>query len=225
MSKSKIVRTFVATALAAGLLAACNLALPAPIELDGGVFGLDGMPVTLTHDAAAVSPSVVLVTAFSGTINESFEIDPLDIPAALRRAFRIASVDEAIGLDVTLEVTSGATLPGAITVTAASLTDVVVRRGGKMVFSGDFSTVPVPGGTMTFSQGTCEADACPYTTTATAALVDISLTGDEADKLAKAIFSGGDFTVTASFAVTVEPALSSDTSIEAVLVSLGAVLE
>jgi len=219
----KIARTFVATALAAGLLAACNLALPAPIELDGGVFGLDGMPVTLTHDAAAVSPSLVFVTDFSGTINESFEIDLLDIPAALRNVFRIASVDEAIGLDVTLVATSGAALPDTITVSAASLTNVVVKRGVQTVFSGGFSTVP--GATMTFSKGACVAGACAYTANATAALVDISLTGTEADKLAKAILSGGNFTVAASFAVTVSPALSSDTSLAVVLASLGAVLE
>jgi hypothetical protein len=220
---SKIVRTFVATALAAGLLAACNLALPAPIELDGGVFGLDGVPVTLTHDATDVSPSLVFVTDFSGTINESFVIDLVDIPAALRNVFRIASVDEAIGLDVTLVATSGAVLPEAITVSAASLTNVVVKRGVQTVFTGGFSTVQ--GATMTFSKGPCVAGACTYTANATAALVDISLAGDKADKLAKAILSGGNFTVTASFAVTVAPALSSDTSLAVVLVSLGAVLE
>jgi hypothetical protein len=219
----KIARTFVATALAAGLLAACNLALPAPIELDGGVFGLDGVQVTLTHDAAAVSTSQATATSFSGAINESFEVNLVDIPLALRNVFRVASVDEAIGLDVTLVATSDAVLPDSFTVSAASLSSVIVKKGVQTVFTGDFSTVP--GGTMTFTQGACVASACAYSSSATVALVDISLTGTAADKLAKAILSSGQFTVTADFAVMVNPALPLDTSIAVVLVSLGAVLE
>jgi hypothetical protein len=219
----RFVRTFALAAAAAVVLAACGLPLPEPIELEGGVFGLDGVPVTLTEDTAAVSTSLAFATAFSGTINESFEIDLVDIPAALRNVFRIASVDEEIGLDLTLMVTSGGTFPATITVSAASLTDVVVKRGVQTVFTGSFSTVP--GGTMTFTQGVCAAGACSYAATTTTGLVDISLTGSEADKLAKAILSGGDFTVTANFAVTVAPALSTDTSIAVVLVSLGAILE
>ena len=220
---TRYVRSFTLAALAAVMLAACGLPLPEPIELEDGIFGLDGMPVTLT----ALTPSAVapLATAsFSGTIDETFVIDEVDVPAALRNLFNVASVDEAIGLDVSLDATSSEPLPASFVVSAASLTDVLIRKGGQTVFSGAFSTVP--GATMTFTrQDPCLGDTCTYTASATAALADVSLSGTAANTLAEAVIAGGEFTVFANFGVTVNPALPDDTSLAVVLVSLGAVLE
>lgn len=218
----KLVRTFTVAALAVAILAACSLPLPEPIELESGVFGLDGVEVILV----AITPADLVPSAianFSGTIDETFVVEDADIPPVLRNIFTIASVDEEIGLDVTLEATSEGVLPASFEVGAASLTGIVVKKGVQTIYSGAFSTVA--GATMTFTRGTCVGDTCTYTASATSALVDISLSGSEADKLAKAIVAGGTFNVTANFAVTVSPALPDDTSLAVVLVSLGAVLE
>ena len=218
----RYVRTFALAAVAAVVLAACGLPLPEPIELADGVFGLDGVEATLT----AVVPAGVATSAtasFSGNISETFVVDNAEIPAALRNIFKVASIDEEIGLGVALVANSAGELPASFTVSAASLSNVVVKKGVQTLFSGSFSTVP--GGTMTFTRvGPCTG-ACAYTASATSALVDISLSGAAADKLAKAVIAGGTFTLTADFAVTVSPALPDDTSIEVVLASLGAVLE
>ena len=219
---TRLVRTFTLAALAAVLLAACGLPLPEPIELEGGVFGLDGVAVELT----AITPAGIAPSAtanFSGTIDETFVVDDADIPPVLRNLFEVTSVDEEIGLDVTLEATSADALPASFVVSAASLTDVVVKKGIQTVFSGDFSTMA--GATMTFTRGACVGTTCTYTASATSALVDVSVSGDDADKLAKAVVAGGTFRVTANFSVVVSPALPDDTVIDAVLVSLGAVLE
>lgn len=219
---SRLVRIFAVAALAVAFLAACSLPLPEPIELEGGIFGLDGVAV----DLAAIGPASITplaTTVFAGEIDETYDVDEGDIPAVLRNLFTVASIDEEIGLGVNLTVTSADELPASFTVTAASLTNVVVMKGTQTIFTGDFSSVA--GGTMTFSRADVCTGVCDYTASATAALVDVSLTGGEADDLAKEVIEGGSFTVTADFAVTVNPALPDDTTIAAVLVSLGAVLE
>ncbi|MBW6454840.1 MAG: hypothetical protein K0A98_03055 [Trueperaceae bacterium] len=189
------------------------------------MFGLDGMPVILT--AATVAPSAIAPSAsasFAGTIDETVVIDEADVPPALRNLFNVASVDEAIGLDVQLQATSTEPLPAAFVVSAASLTELQIRKGVQTVFSGDFSTVP--NGSMTFTrQDPCLGDTCTYTASATAALVDVSVSGTTANRLAQAIIAGGEFKIYANFGVTVNPALPDDTSLTVVLVSLGAVLE
>jgi hypothetical protein len=219
---SRLARTFAVAALAVTFLAACSLPLPDPIELEGGVFGLDGVEVEL----AAIAPASItpLATAvFSGQIDEAYTVSTGDIPAVLQNLFAVASIDEEIGLGVNITLTSAGDLPASFTVTAASLTNVFVEKGTQTIFTGDFSSVA--GGTMTFSrEGVCTG-VCAYSASATAALVDVSLTGNAADDLANEIIAGGSFNVTADFAVTVNPALPDDTTISAVLVSLGAVLE
>lgn len=219
---SRPVRIFAAAALAVAFLAACSLPLPEPIELEGGIFGLDGVEVELTAVVpASITP--LATTVFAGVIDEAYEVTEGDIPAVLRNLFEVASIDEEIGLGVNLTVTSAGELPASFTVTAASLTEVVVKKGTQTIFSGDFSSVA--GATMTFSRAGVCTGVCDYTASATAALVDVSLTGSQADDLAKEVIEGGSFTVTAVFQVTVNPALPDDTTISAVLVSLGAVLE
>jgi hypothetical protein len=216
------VRTFALAALATVLLAACSLSLPEPIELEGGVFGLDGVEVTL----AAIAPTSIAPSAtasFSGAIAETFVVDDADIPPVLRNLFKVASVDEAIGLGVSLVATSAEELPASFVVSAVSLTDLVIKKGVQTVFSDGFATIT--GATMTFSRVAPCTGICSYTASATTALADISLTGSEADKLAKAIIAGGTFTVTGNFVASVSPALPDDTQIQVSLVSLGAVLE
>jgi len=218
----QVVRPLVLAVVGAFLLAGCRLSLPGPIELDEGVFGLDGLPVVLTADMST-SSIVVTSTDFSGTFSEPFTVDPAGIPSALRNLFTIASVTEDVGLDITLVATSESELPEAFTVGSASLTNVIVKKGATTLFAGDFSTVP--GGSMTFTKGLCAGEACTYTASASSALVEIELSGSTANKLAKAIVAGGDFTVSGAFAVVVDPGLPSDTELAVVLVSLGAVLE
>jgi hypothetical protein len=219
---SRLVRTLAVAGFAVAFLAACSLPLPEPIELEGGIFGLDGVEV----DLAAIAPASIAPLAsssFSGTINESYTVSEGDIPSVLQNLFTVASVDEEIGLGVSLSATSVEVLPASFVVSAASLTEVEVTKGAQTVFSGDFSTVA--GGEMTFDLVSCAGDTCSYTASATSALVDVSLSGNTADQLAKAIVAGGTFNVSANFTVNVAPALPDDTAIVAVLVSLGAVLE
>ena len=222
---TRYVRTFTLAALATVLLAACGLPLPEPIELEDGVFGLDGMPVILTATplaSSSIAPSAA--GSFTGVIDETFVIDEADVPAALRNLFNVASVDEALGLGVELQATSNELLPAAFVVSGANLTDLAIRKGVQTIFSGDFSTVP--NGSMTFTrQDPCLGDTCTYTSSATVALVDVSVSGTAANRLAQAIIAGGEFTIFANFGVTVSPALPDDTSLTVVLVSLGAVLE
>lgn len=222
----QIVRSFVLAAAGGLLLAACSLPLPAPIELEGGVFGLDGVPVVLTADVPTGSLDTSLVLtfpAFAGTFAEDFTVDPSDIPSALQNLFNIASVEEAVGLDIALTVQTSSALPPAFTVAEASLTDVIVKKGTTTLFAGAFQSIE--GAEMAFTQGLCADDVCQYTSSATIALVDIGLSGNTADKLAKAITAGGDFSVSGKFAVTVDPGLPEDAIVNVVLVSLGAVLE
>jgi len=219
---SRLVRTLAVAGFAVAFLAACSLPLPEPIELEGGIFGFDEVAVELVALApAGIAP--LASTGFSGTIDETYEVTEGDIPPLLQNLFTVASVDEEIGLDVTLDATSSGVLPASFVVSAASLTNVVVTKGAQTVFTGDFSSVA--GGTMTFTLGGCVGDTCSYTASATTALVEASLSGAAADDLAKAIVAGGTFNVTADFAVTVDPALPDDTVIDVRLVSLGAVLE
>jgi len=219
---SRLVRTLAVAGFAVAFLAACSLPLPEPIELEGGIFGLDGVEVEL----AAIAPASIAplaTTGFSGQIDEAYDVAAGDIPAGLQNLFTVASIDEEVGLGVNLTLTSAEELPASFTVTAATLTNVVVQKGTQTIFTGDFSSVA--GGTMTFSRAGVCTGVCAYTASATTALVDVSLTGSVADDLATEIIEGGSFTVTADFAVTVNPALPDDTAISAVLVSLGAVLE
>lgn len=219
---SRFARTFAVAALAVTFLAACSLPLPEPIELEGGIFGLDGVEVEL----AALAPSglaPLATTGFSGTINEAYTVNAADIPAVLQNLFAVASINEEIGIGVDIVATSASELPASFTVTGASLSNVVVLKDTETIFTGDFSTVA--GGSMTFSRvGVCTG-VCSYSASATSALVDVSLSGNAADDLATEIIEGGNFSVTADFAVTVTPALPDDTTVDVVLVSLGAVLE
>jgi len=222
----QFVRSFVLLAAGGLLLAACGLPLPGPIDLEGGAFGLDGVPVVLTADVStgSLGTSVVLnFEAFSGTFAEDFAVDPSDIPTALQNLFKVASVEEEVGLDLTLTVETFSSLPGAFTVGEASLTNVIVKKGTTTLFAGAFQTIE--DAEMTFAQGICGPGSCTYTASATIALVDIGLSGTAADKLAKAITAGGDFSVSGKFAITVAPGLPEDASVNVVLVSLGAVLE
>ena len=206
------------------LVAACGLPLPQPIELEGGLLGLDGLPVQLT---AVVGPAGTVSTAasttFRGTIPETtFTVEAADVPAILRSLVRIRSATEDLSLDVDLRAESLGALPASFAVTGLTVSDIVLRKGAKLVWSGAFGAT---GASMTFTQGACDLDGCAYAATLQPALADVAIAGGAADAVAKEFIAGGTFTLSAVVTVTVSEPLPDDTIIDATLVSLGAVLE
>lgn len=205
------------------ILSACGFNLPAPVEIEGGIFGLDGVAITLTAPEAAVGALAAEPSAtFRGTIQANFSLDEKEFPGVLRDLLRIRRLAEQITLDLSLTTATPADLPPAFVASNLRITNVVLKKGDQTIYAGAFTATDAA---MTFTRGVCDLVGCPYAAASAPALAGIELEGVFADAVAKEVISGGDFSISAIVTLAVDPVLPGDTVIDATLVSLGAVLE
>lgn len=227
---SKTIRSFVLVTAGALLLSACGgfIGLPEPQAIPTAFGFGEGIAVDLTAvETTGFAPAQTGAT-YSAQIDQSFAIDAADLPAILTTIARIDGVSETLTLETTLTLTNATAsdFPASFVVSNARIEDLTVLRNGNPLIQGlDFDGPADAEMTFTANAACDAATSCTYTASNQVDLLEIALTGGTANDYAKTIIEGGNFTVQATFSVDVDPALPAGTTIEAVVVGTGALLE
>lgn len=227
---TKTIRSFVLVTAAALLLSACGglIGLPEPQTIPTAFGFGEGIDVDMTAvDTTGLAPAQTGAT-YSAQIDESFAIDATDLPAILTTIARIDGVTETLALETTLTLTNTnpSDFPQSFVVSNARIEDLTVLRNGNPLIQGlDFDGPADAEMTFTTDAACDAATSCTYTASNQVDLLEIGLTGGTANDYAKTIIDGGNFNVQATFSVDVDPALPSGTTIQAVVVGTGALLE
>jgi len=215
--------------VAALLLSACGLLTGLIPDIDvADAFGLDGVPISLAADTGEVSALVEppASTVVQGTISESFTLEGEDdIPAWVNAK----SVTGGVGLGASLTMTHDGldSLAESYTIVGASLS-VTVSEGSsqKFVLSASVTnlnlvlTKETCGDTGTLLAG---PESCTYTLS-DVKLLDLALSGGAARAYSDMFRDGGDFTISGTFSLTLEPGVPSGTTVDVTLKSFPGVI-
>jgi hypothetical protein len=228
---SHAVRSVALTVVVAALLSACGLVsgLIPDQELEEGVLGLGG-GVVVTLEPTGVDPSIDIVptaTTWVGTVEETVEIDALDVPNVVSPD----AITEAIELGGTIEVRDPAFAVGDY----ATFTVTGLALGGTFTIGGATYDVPdglaVDGLAVVFANPDCAdvagVQVCTYTTASGLPSLDLAFTPQQvAAYWALLSASGGvvsvDLTVTVTLA---QPGLPSTATVLVTIGSGGATIE
>lgn len=223
-------RRLVLASASAAVLSACGglIGLPEPIEIDTAFGFGGGVAVELTAASPAGIVAAQTGATYGDSIDETFSIDAADVPTILKGLVRIDGVSETLSLATSLTVATGtpSDFPASFAASGASLGDLTIIRNGATIL-GPLSFTGFASASMTFAAvGTCEGvTSCTYVATAQVDLLEIGLTAAAANGYAKTIIQGGTYRVLADFSLDVDPSLPTGTTISAIVIGTGALIE
>lgn len=226
-------RTFKSLALAAAsaaVLSACGglIGLSEPVEVETAFGFGGGVAVELAAPASTGIVAAQTGATYTDSIDETFTIEAADVPSMLTGLVRIDAVSETLSLGTSLTVNTAAAndFPASFVATGAVLSDLTIIRNGATIL-GPLSFTGFGSASMTFtSVGTCEGvTSCAYAATTQVDLLEIGLTAAAANSYAKTIIQGGTYRVVADFELDVDPAFPAGSTISAVVIGTGALIE